>query len=49
MSEIEEITNGKTAEELQHEIAFQLSMGENPGGTIIGEIQYRIEQLGKKP
>ena len=44
MSELDEITNGKTAEELQREITFQLLMGENPGGTIIGE----IKQLRKK-
>lgn len=48
MSELDEITSGKTAEELEQEIAYQLLMGENPGGTIISELQYRLSILKKK-
>lgn len=47
MTEIDEIISGKTAEELEREIAFQLLMGENPGGNIIGEMQYRLSILRK--
>jgi hypothetical protein len=48
MTELDEITSGKTAEELEQEIAFQLHMGETPGGTIISELQYRLSLIKNK-
>lgn len=49
MSELDEITYGKTLEELKVELAFQLEfMGESKGGTICSHIIHKIEQLENK-
>ncbi len=43
MTELEELTDGRTLEQLREELKFQLETnGENPGGTIVGHIQHEI-------
>jgi len=45
-SELDEMTDGKTPEELEKELVFQVSvMGESLGGEICGHIQHQIELL----
>jgi hypothetical protein len=47
MSELDELTHGKTLEELEGLKTFQLLMGETPGGTIVSHIQAEIDKLKK--
>lgn len=45
VSELNELTHGRTIEELEDLIAFQLRQGEKPGGAIISHIQQKLDQL----
>lgn len=45
MSELDEITNNKTVKQLESELSYQLSQGENLGGTICSHINDLIEKL----
>jgi hypothetical protein len=44
-TELDELTHGKTIEQLESEIAFQLLMGENKGGTIVSALQHTLNNL----
>jgi hypothetical protein len=44
MTELEELTNEKTLEELKNELRFQLRQGESLGGAICSEIVFEIEK-----
>lgn len=42
MTELNEMTEGKSLSELEIELDFQLTNGENLGGTIISHISHHI-------
>lgn len=42
MTELEEMTEGKSLTELEIELEFQLTNGENLGGTIASHISHHI-------
>ena len=42
MTEFEEMTEGKSLAELEIELEFQLTNGENLGGTIVSHISHHI-------
>jgi hypothetical protein len=46
-TELDEITTGKTIEQLKKEIAFQLKQGEPLGGTIVSHLVDTLENLKK--
>lgn len=47
MNELEEMTFGKSLEELKIELEFQVKQGENLGGAICSHIVYKIELATK--
>ena len=49
MSELEELTTGKSLIALQNELSFQLRNGENEGGAICSHIQAEIDKHILKP
>lgn len=42
MTELIEMTEGKSLSELEIELEFQLTNGENLGGTIVSHISHQI-------
>lgn len=44
MTELDEITNGKSLTELQEELKYQLAMGESLGGTICSHILFHLQK-----
>ena len=45
MTELDELTEGKSLQELETELNYQLKMGESLGGTICSHIVAKINQL----
>lgn len=43
MNELDEMTFGKSLEELKIELEFQIKQGESLGGTICSHIVYKIQ------
>lgn len=48
ITELQEMTNGKTLAQLQTELEFQQDMGEDLGGAICSHIVYEMEKLRYK-
>ena len=44
-TELDEITHGKTIQQLEQEIKYQLAMGESKGGTIVSYLVDTLESL----
>ena len=44
MTELDEITDGKSLIELQDELEYQLANGESMGGTICSHILHHLER-----
>jgi hypothetical protein len=48
MSELDEMSYGKSIKQLEVELAYQLAQGENLGGTICSHFVDKIAKLKQK-